>query len=161
MCPRLILLKASRANALITPEHCVLSLHKDREVHAAQFQHHATPRYWTTECEGCTIFHPIGMYAPARTCCTPSPREIPILCMVWISPAHGPALSQRANDVSPMLCLQTLHSSLLPRTPKYNLCVDCSNSDCKTVLYCALLRTFSRLIRNSWSGFLRPASLPQ
>ena len=38
--PRLILLKASRVGALTTPEHCVLSLQKDREVHAAQFQHH-------------------------------------------------------------------------------------------------------------------------
>ena len=75
--PRLILLKASHADALITPELCVLSLHRDREVHAAQFQHHVIPRYWATECEGCTIFHPIGMYAPARTCFTPSRREFP------------------------------------------------------------------------------------
>ena len=35
-CHRLILLKVSRADALITPEHCVLNLHKDREVRAAQ-----------------------------------------------------------------------------------------------------------------------------
>ena len=71
---RLILLKASRADALITPEHCVLSLHRYREVHAAQFQHHVMPRCWATECEGCTIFHPTGMFVFARTCCTPSPR---------------------------------------------------------------------------------------
>ena len=62
--PRLILLSASRAEDLMTPEHCVLNLHKDRDVHAAQFQHHVTPRYWATECDGCTIFHPIGMYCP-------------------------------------------------------------------------------------------------
>ena len=37
---RLILLKASHA-----PEHGVLSLHRDREVHAAQLQHHVIPRY--------------------------------------------------------------------------------------------------------------------
>ena len=92
---RLILLRASRADALIIPEH------------AAQFQHHVIPRYWATECVGCTIFHPIGMYDPARTCFTPSPREFPILCMVWISLAHGPALSPRTGDVSPMFCLQT------------------------------------------------------
>ena len=104
--PRLILLSASRADDLMTPEHCVLSLHKDRDVHAAQVQHHVTPRYWATECDGCTIFHPIGMYAPARTCCTSIPREFPVLCMVWISPEHGPALNQRTRDVSPMLCLQ-------------------------------------------------------
>ena len=103
--PRLILLQASRADALITPEKCVL--HSDREVHAAQFQHHVIPRYWATECEGCTIFQPIGMCAPARTCFTPIPREFPIHCMVWTSPAHGPALS--------------LTFPPLPRTPKCQL----------------------------------------
>ena len=106
--PRFILLSASRADDLMTPEHCALNLHKDRDVHAAQFQHHVIPRYWATECKGCTIFHPIGMYAPARTCCTSIPSEFPILCMVWISPEHGPALNQRTKDVSPMLCLQNL-----------------------------------------------------
>ena len=96
--PRFVLLKASRADALITPEHCVLTLHRDREVHAAQFQHHVMPRYWATECEGCKVFHLIGMYAPARTCCTPSPREFPL---------HGLNFAcQRTNDVSPMLCLR-------------------------------------------------------
>ena len=79
---RLILLRASPADTLMTPEHCALNLHKDRDVHAAQFQHHVIPRYWATECEGCTIFHPIGMYAPARTYCTSVPREFPILCMI-------------------------------------------------------------------------------
>ena len=108
--PRLILLSASRADDLMTPEHCALNLHRDRDVHATQFQHHVIPRYWATECDGCPSFHPIGNYVPARTCSTAIPREFPTLCMVWISPEHGHALNQRTRDVSPMLCLQIRHS---------------------------------------------------
>ena len=95
----LILLKASRATVLITPEHGVLILQSDREVHAAQFQHHVIPRYWATECEGCTIFQQIGMYAPARTCITPNPREFPTLLPLASVPKTFHPCSARKSGI--------------------------------------------------------------
>ena len=63
--PRFIPLNASRADDLTTPVHRALNLHRNRQVHAAHFQHQVIPQYWATECKECAGVHPIGTCAPA------------------------------------------------------------------------------------------------